>query len=363
MKLKIVLILILCFGFDQFLFSQPEKFQLYLEDYLSSFPEHTEVAIGIIDNGIILKYGYRVENGKPVAVQNSTTLFEIGSISKTFTAALLMKEVEKGAMSLTDPIQKHFSSEIRQDTYQGETLSLLHLATHTSGLKKNPLTNYKRYSKYLREVELDYMPGRKWEYNNMGVSLLAELIAEKNNTSWSEVLYENVLKPLEMTNTYSNKNEAPENGRVQCVKRNGTQGDCYFHKMESFHWASGGIISNVDDMTKWLRANLNSDVDPKLSFIQKAHDPLADTIAIQWFTRHRPTQGIVWWHYRTESGERVVGHAGEMPQQSSFMAMDKEKSRGIVILTNVNGSKLFINPQTPEMSSKKIIMALTFLNL
>ncbi|MEM9389762.1 MAG: serine hydrolase domain-containing protein, partial [Bacteroidota bacterium] len=242
-------------------------------------------------------------------------------------------------------------------------LSLLHLATHTSGLKKNPLTSYKRYSSYLSKVQLDYVPGKKWEYNNMGVSLLAELIAEKNNSSWSDVLRENILKPLEMTNTYSNMREASEACRVQCMQKNGTKGDCYFHKMGSFHWASGGIISNVDDMTKWLKANLNEKVEPELAFIQNAHDPLGDTIAIQWFTRHRPTQGIVWWHYRGKSGRRIIGHAGEMPQQSSFMAMDKEKRRGIIILTNVNGSKLFIDPETSEMSSRKIVLALDILDL
>lgn len=363
MKLKIALVLFLLFGLYQFLFSQPSKFQIYLEDYLSSFPENTEVAIGIVDKDDILKYGYRIKNGETVPVQNSSTLFEIGSISKTFTAALLMKEVENGTMLLNDPIQKHFSSEIKQDTYQGQALSILHLATHTSGLKKNPLMNYNRYSNYLSKVQLDYVPGKSWEYNNMGISLLAKLIAEKNNAGWSDVLRENVLKPLGMTSTFSNRAEAPEANRVQCVKKNGTKGECYFHKMGSFHWPSGGIISNVDDMTKWLNANLDKNIKMDLAFIQKAHDPLADTIEVKYYAKHKPTQGIIWQYYRTESEKRILCHMGHMPQQSAFLAMDKEKNRGIIILTNVNSSKLFINPQTPGMSNKKIVLALDALDL
>ncbi len=207
------------------------------------------------------------------------------------------------------------------------------------------------------------MPGKNWAYNNMGVSLLAELIAEKNNTSWSDVLKGNILKPLEMTSTYSNIGEAPETSRVQCLKKNGATGDCYFHKMGSFHWSSGGVISNVDDMINWLRVNLNDNIRSDLNFIQKAHDPLADTTEVGFYTKYKPTQGIIWQHFRAESGNRIICHAGEMPQQSSFIAMDKGKGRGIIILTNVNGSKLLINPQTPEMSNKKIVLALEVLAL
>ena len=192
---------------------------------------------------------------------------------------------------------------------------------------------------------------------------MAELLAEKNNSTWSDVLKENILKPLEMTNTYSNMREAPETGREQCETKNGTKGDCYFHKMGSFHWASGGIISNVDDMTKWLKANMGKNIENDLNFIKNAHDPLADTTGVEFYTRYNPTQGIIWQHFRAESGNRIICHAGEMPQQSSFIAMDKEKKRGIIILTNVNGAKLFVNPQTPEMTNKKIVLALEILGM
>ncbi|MEM1409065.1 MAG: hypothetical protein AAGG59_19930 [Bacteroidota bacterium] len=89
------------------------------------------------------------------------------------------------------------------------------------------------------------------------------------------------MKPLQINSTFSNIQQAPEVGRVQCIKKNGTRGDCYFHKMGSFHWPSGGIISNVDDMAKWLEANLNSGFKPELASIQNTHDPLGDTIAIE----------------------------------------------------------------------------------
>ena len=88
-----------------------------------------------------------------------------------------------------------------------------------------------------------------------------------------------------------------------------------------------------------------------------------DTIRVQYITRYNPTQGIIWQHYQGAAENRIICHAGHMPQQSAFLAMDKEKGRGIIILANVNGGKLFLNPQTPEMTNKEIVLALEVLEL
>ncbi|MEM9389739.1 MAG: serine hydrolase, partial [Bacteroidota bacterium] len=157
MTLKIIILLLALLLPGRLVMGQSTPFQKLVEEHLLSFPNHAEIAIGIVDGDKTYKLGYQVTEGKLIAVNNASTLYEIGSISKTFVATLLTNEIEKGTMSLEDPIQKHFNSEIRQDTYQGQTLSLLHLATHTSGLKKNPLTSYKRYSSYLSKVQLDYV--------------------------------------------------------------------------------------------------------------------------------------------------------------------------------------------------------------
>ena len=167
MKFNIIVLLLTSLFQVQLATSQSAPFQKLIEERFLSFPNNAEVAIGIVDGNNTYKLGYQVMDGKLIAVDNASTLYEIGSISKTFVAALLTNEIEKGTMSLEDPIQTHFYLEIKKDSYQGQTLSLLHLATHTSGLKKNPLTGYKRYSNYLSKVELDYVPGKNWEYNNM----------------------------------------------------------------------------------------------------------------------------------------------------------------------------------------------------
>ncbi len=322
--------------------SQSTSFQPLVEKYFGLFPPNTEIAIGIVDRDSTYKFGYRLENGRLVAVKNESTLYEIGSITKVFTSALLMKEVKRNTIALTDPVQKHLTVKIKKDSYQNHPLTILHLITHTSGLKRNPLMSYKRYSRYLENFELTYIPGKNWEYNNLAVGLAGELAAEKAKTSWDVSVTESLLKPLNMGCTYTNLTAAPKTGRVQCINKNGIKGDCYFHKMNSFQWPDGGIISNVTDMTKWLKANLESQSLPEdLDFIKDAHDPLGDTISIPWFPKYKATQGIGWWHYKTESNNRIICHGGNMPTQTSFIAFDKEKKRGVIILTNVNGRAIF----------------------
>ena len=326
---------------------QSLEFKTFIEEYLMSFPDNTEIAIGIVDGHNIYKMGYRFENGKLNPIQNESTLFEIGSITKVFTSALLMKEVKRNTLALNDPIQKHLAFTIKKDSYQNQPLTILHLITHTSGLKKNPLMSYKRYSNYLRDVELTYLPGRSWEYNNLAVALVGELAAEKNKTSWDISLKENLLKPLDMKSTYSNIGEAPKINRVQCINKKGTKSDCYFHKMGSFQWPNGGMISTIGDMTKWLKINLeNKILTGDLDFIQDSHNPLAGTIVIPWFLKYKATQGIAWWHYRTDLNDRIICHGGNMPAQTSFIAFDKEKNRGIIILTNVSGHSILNDDKT-----------------
>jgi CubicO group peptidase (beta-lactamase class C family) len=324
----------------QLAISQPSPFQSFIEEQLLSFPNQAEVAIGIIDGENIYKMGYRLENGNVIPVKNESTLFEIGSITKVFTAALLMKEVKGNTIALLDPIQKHLPFKIKQDTYQNQPLTILHLITHTSGLKRNPLMSYKKYCNYLKDFELTYAPGKNWEYNNLAVGLVGELTAEKNKTSWDISIQENLLKPLNMTNTYTNLEQAPKLNRVQCTDKKGNAGDCYFHTLESFQWPDGGIISNINDMLKWLQANMTENSNAELSFIHDSHNPLADTIATAWGKKYHATQGIGWWHYRTDTNNRIICHGGNMPAQTSFMAFDKVKKRGIIILANVDGRTL-----------------------
>ncbi|MEM1406924.1 MAG: serine hydrolase [Bacteroidota bacterium] len=98
MKLKITILLLPILLPEQLVMGQATL--RLVEERLLSFPNHAEIAIGIVDGDKTYKLGYRVIEGQSIAVNNASTLYEIGSISKTFVAALLINEIEKGTMSL-----------------------------------------------------------------------------------------------------------------------------------------------------------------------------------------------------------------------------------------------------------------------
>ncbi|MEM6360699.1 MAG: serine hydrolase [Bacteroidota bacterium] len=108
MKFNIIVLLLTSLFQVQLATSQSAPFQKLIEERFLSFPNNAEVAIGMVDGNNTYKLGYQVMDGKLIAVDNASTLYEIGSISKTFVAALLTNEIEKGTMSLEDPIQTHF---------------------------------------------------------------------------------------------------------------------------------------------------------------------------------------------------------------------------------------------------------------
>lgn len=333
--------------------------QITIENHLKSFP-NGEVAIGVIDEKQEYKFGYKILEGNLKRIDNSSTLFEIGSITKTFVASLLAKEISKGNVSLEDPIQKHLNFKIKSSHFKDQTIRMWHLATHTSGLKRNPLVSYKKYTKYLGNFELDYVPGGNWEYNNMTVALLGEVVAQKNKVTWDVLLKQNLLLPLGMSSTYVSIQEAPMGNRVKCIKKSGRTNDCYFHKMGTFQWPSGSMISTLDDMMKWLGTNLHkSKIKPELEFISITHDPTKYDISIPWFEIYNAKQGIVWWHFKTDNGNKIICHGGNMPAQTSFIAFDEVTKRGVVILTNNNTKSLMNDNKT----NKLIELALKILDL
>lgn len=104
------------------------------------------------------------------------------------------------------------------------------------------------------------------------------------------------------------------------------------------------MVSTLDDMIKWLKANIDlQSLKTALQYIHDTHDPLADSITLPWFEeKYSSTQGIGWWHYKS-GNNKYICHGGNSPAQTSFIAFDKTRKRGIVILTNVSGRELMNN--------------------
>ena len=109
-----------------------------LRDYIDTDRLGVGLVVGIVDeHGTRVVSHGKLDNGTDRDVDGDT-LFEIGSITKVFTALLLQDMVERGEMKLVDPVQKYLPDSVRMPAHQGKQITLLHLATHTSGLPGGP---------------------------------------------------------------------------------------------------------------------------------------------------------------------------------------------------------------------------------
>jgi len=335
--------------------AQPATLLDLIKAETQGMPDGTEFSIGVLENGEWIKAGYRLENEALVPVKNEGEIFEIGSITKTFTASLIMKLAEEGKLKLSDPIHKHLPVQMVQDSFQGETIMVQHLITHTSGLSsgpssftlpylraliftpKNPNKNFKakQYYRYLRKFELDYTPGNKWEYNNAAYGLLGEIISEKNGMSWEASVQKDLFDPLGMQNSYF---EIDKHNRAQFVEGITAKGKKSKPWEMKFINPAGAIKSTLDDMILYASAQLASSPGGS-DFLKAAHDPLGYQIKMPedklWKGN---SMGLGWWHNFEEEEHPFIWHGGSSGGYTSFVGFSEEEEKAVVILSNISSS-------------------------
>jgi D-alanyl-D-alanine-carboxypeptidase/D-alanyl-D-alanine-endopeptidase len=142
------------------------------------------------------------------------TVFEIGSITKVFTALLLADMVARGEVALTDPVEKYLPPEGRPKRFDNKPISLLDLATYTSGLprlptnfsprdKANPYADYtvEQLHKFLSEYTPRYYPGSHYEYANLGFGLLGHILSLRAGRSFEELVTSRICEQLGLNDT------------------------------------------------------------------------------------------------------------------------------------------------------------------
>lgn len=268
---------------------------------------------------------------------DGTSVFEIGSITKTFTAAILADMVKKGEVSLDDPVAKYLPPGTVVPSRDGKQITLLELATQTSGLPgmpgnfapkdgENPFADYTVQQMYdfLKGYTLPRNIGEKYEYSNLGVGLLGHALALRAGRDYETLVTERVLKPLGIKDT-----------RVALTKS-------MQQRLAPGHTAAGTPARNWDLPTLAGAGALRSTVNDMLTYVRANADstskPLGSTLAVTHGMR-RPvspvmTIGLAWHRLKTPGGRTIVWHNGGTGGYSSLAAYDEETGRGIVVLVN-----------------------------
>jgi len=142
------------------------------------------------------------------------TIAEIGSVGKVFTAFLLADMVERGEVALDDPVRRFLSPLVMVPAFNGRDITLVDLATHTSGLPRDSVSvdfdsdrsPYEGYTAsqlyaFLKRERLERAPGSKWEYSNVGMGLLGHALALRAGADYEDLLRRKLFDPLGMTST------------------------------------------------------------------------------------------------------------------------------------------------------------------
>ena len=176
-----------------------------------NFNEAPGAAVAVIkDDSIIYKKGYGMANLEYDIPIRPSTIFHIASVSKQFTVFTILLLEKEGKLSLDDDIRKY----IPEVPDFGETITLKHLASHTSGLRDqwnllamagwrldDVITKEHILKLVSRQTALNFTPGDEFLYCNTGFTLLAEVVARVSGKSFAEFTKENIFDPLKMSNT------------------------------------------------------------------------------------------------------------------------------------------------------------------
>ena len=217
------------------------------------------LCLAVVQDGEVIKHkGYGLANVELDVPVSTNTVFEIGSITKQFTAALIMMLAADGKLDIDDPIHVHLDDIPKA----WQDINIRHLLTHTSGLKSytgldgfevRAKLNCEAFIRQLAREPLEFKPGERYSYCNSGYNLLGYLIEKKSGTSYWAVLRERILSPLAMNHTrardttdiVTNRASGYELTRDKLVNRDSDLTDVF---------AAGAMVSTVGDLLKWNAA-------------------------------------------------------------------------------------------------------------
>ena len=323
---------------------QPDNLAQEIENLIQPMvDDQTTVgaAVGIIQPGgekSMFFFGEKVKGNGNLPDEN--TIFEIGSITKTMTAAVLADMALKGEINLDDPVENYVPGISNFPNYNGEKILLKHLANHTSSLpplpgnflhpnfdESQPYLNYTKELMYdfLNSYELPYAIGTIDQYSNFAMGLLGHALGEVRGTTFESQLQEVVLNRIGMENSYTvlpgNKNNVaqPYNEDLNAVP---------MWDMSDVTFGAGGVKSSLKDMMAYLETNLGygtSDLKEALALTHVNTQTINDPF----------NKGLAWTNiYKEADGTTLTWHDGGTAGTVTFLGFVKELDMGVILMFN-----------------------------
>jgi CubicO group peptidase (beta-lactamase class C family) len=301
---------------------------------------------------IVWAQGFGLADVEQSIAARPETVFRVASISKPIAATAVMQLVERGLVSLDDPIQKYVPGFPRKP--QGE-IRLRHLLTHTSGIRHyagNEMNNREPYATIdqaltvFKDDPLLFAPGERYNYSTYGFNLLAGVVEAVTRRPYEEYLRQNVFGPAGMTSTTLEHPQDVIRWRAHQYVRGLAPGSVLNAPYAdlSVKWAGGGVISNVVDLARFdIALNSGRLLKP-------------ETLA-QMYTSARLNSGAITgyglgWMVSEEGPRLRVAHSGGATGGTTYLLREPRVRLASVILTNLDNV-----PRLQELAEQLLALA------
>ena len=301
------------------------------------------IVVGVYKNKRIFIKGYGTVSKESQLSPDSTTIFQIGSISKLFTASLLQTLCDQGIVSMDDTLEKLIGGQIPL-SLDAKKVTLKQLVTHTSGFPSIPKSLEKKVQQkvdkenllldpyshlqpkdlfdYLATTEDKRKSGR-FEYSNYGMGLLGHVLELVTGKDYESLVKEMVLIPIGMNATVITPTHQTRENLAQGYTSQGNTTPIWTFPVLA---GAGGFYSNVDDMLKFIQANLEEKGASSKVFEKIRKTQANGNTGIGWM---QPT-----FLDRFFGNGNIVWHNGMVGGYATYLSIDAKTNTGVIVLTN-----------------------------
>lgn len=331
MKKTLFLVAALCMAY--FSFGQQDKLDNLVSAYAKLYKFNGSVLV--VKNGtVLLNKGYGYRNAADKTMNDEQTIFQLGSITKQFTAAVILKLQEEKKLSVSDKLSKYFP-----DYPKGDSITIEHLLTHTSGIynytndgyfMSNEVTkpsNREKMMALFKDKPLDFSPGTGWSYSNSGYSLLGYIIEAVTKKPYEQAVRKFIFTPLQMTHSGFDFTHLVNIEKAKGYFKLDDKDSAAAPIVDSsVSFSAGAIYSTTGDLYLWHQA-LQKYIVLSKAQQEKAYTPV----------KHNYGYG---WGIDSIEGKRRVSHGGGIHGFVTNIARVPEDDVCIVLLSNASDPSL-----------------------
>jgi CubicO group peptidase (beta-lactamase class C family) len=333
MKKIMILVLVLCRVFAAIAQDAGSKIDSLISAY-AKLDKFNGTALVARNGNILLSKGYGYRNVASKVLNNEQSIFQLGSITKQFTAAIILKLQEENKLSISDKLSKFFP-----DYPKGDSITIKQLLTHTSGIYNytndgnfmateiSKPHNKEQMMALFKDKPLDFSPGTSWNYSNSGYSLLGYIIEAVTNRPYEEAVRKYIFTPLNMEHSgfdFANLKSTDKTTGYFMLNATNAQPAPIVDSTVAF--SAGAIYSTTGDLYLWHKA-LEQNIVLSKAQQEKAYTPVKNNYGYGWLID-------------SIEGKRRVGHGGGIPGFVTNESRVQEDDIDIVLLSNASDRSL-----------------------